>query len=296
MLKLPLPEMIIFICAVILSLASGLIGIVQLRGGGVKHRRLLPGIIAAVICLEVAILILRAIAIKAIPLTGLFESMIVLTIVFGLIFLFFSTAVRQVWFGSVMVWAILMLTVIAAFVAKPASAPYAAAATPWAIAHGISMILSGASVMFATTCACLFLFARRNLKRKKIMRVLGKVPNIEKLEQMNLLGLEGCFVLITFGLLSGMGLAAASSAELEISPVEWLTDSKIILIIVAWLLSGAILALRSIFSMKDKIVAYMTITAFFLILFAIAGTTIFCGTKHDFNRDDAGTVRTERPL
>jgi hypothetical protein len=39
-------------------------------------------------------------------------------------------------------------------------------------------------------------------------------------------------------------------------------------------------------ALKGKMIAHMTMIASFLILFAIVGAAIFCGTKHDFARDD----------
>ncbi len=290
MLGLPMPEIIVFLLAVLIHLAAAIVGILQLLAGGRKYKRFLSPLISLAVALEVVILIFRAVALKAIPLTGLFESMIVLTIVFGLIYLFFSIAIAQVWFGSVMAWVILTMIVMAGIVAKPASEPHAVAATPWAIAHGIAMILGGASITFATASAFLSLLGSRKLKRKEVMQVLGKVPNIEKLERMTLFGLRAGFVLLTIGLVSGLGLAILKSAALEMNVLDWLTDAKIVLIIAVWVLLGMILMLRCMVALKGKTIAYMTMVAFFLILFAIVGTTIFCGTTHDFTKDNIEVV------
>ncbi|MHC4122614.1 MAG: hypothetical protein ACYSSI_03495 [Planctomycetota bacterium] len=51
MLELPIGEMILFVSAGMLSLAAAMVGIVQLRGGGEKYRRMLLGIVCLVICL-----------------------------------------------------------------------------------------------------------------------------------------------------------------------------------------------------------------------------------------------------
>jgi len=283
MFDLAIREIVIFAFVVMVYLAAAIVGILQLLAGGEKYRRFLSPLVLAAVGLEAAILILRAIEIQAIPLTGLFESVILLTIVFGLLYVFFSIAVRQVWFGSVMVWVILALILMAGTVAKPASPSHEVAATPWAIAHGITMILGGASIMFATASAILYLLGSYKLKHKKVLQVLGKVPNIEKLKQMNLLGLKACFILLTFGLASGIVMAAANSATLGIPAHAWLADAKIVLVMVVWALLGTILALRHVIALKGKQVAYVTLLVFFLIMFAIVGTTVFCGTKHDFS-------------
>ncbi len=291
MLELPIKEAVIFSSVVILYLSAAIICIVQLSSGSEKYRRLLLPIVSLSICLEAVLLIFRAVAIKAVPLTGLFESMIVLTIVFGLVFLFFSIAIKQVWFGSVMVWVILIMILLAGVVAKPASKPYSIAATPWAIAHGIAMVLSGALIVFATANAFLYLLGTHRLKQKKVMKVLGKVPNIEKLKKLNVFGLKGCFVSITFGLASGLGLAMVKSTAIQMSILDWLIDAKIVLIIASWILLAIVLILRRLVLLKDKTIAYITMAVFFLILFAILGTAIFCGTKHDFT---SGNVKFEQ--
>ncbi|MHC4488391.1 MAG: cytochrome c biogenesis protein CcsA [Planctomycetota bacterium] len=280
MLGLPMPEIIVFLSAVLIHLVAAIVGILQLLSGGRKYKRFLSPLVSVAVALEVIILIFRAVALKAIPLTGLFESMIVLTIVFGLIYLFFSIAIGQVWFGSVMAWVILTMIVLAGIVAKPVAEPDAIAATPWAIAHGIAMILGGASITFAAASAFLSLLGSRKLKRKEVMQVLGKVPNIEKLERMNLLGVRVGFVLLTIGLISGLGLASKPG----IGIVAWLADGKVICSIAAWVLLGIILVLSRMLLLKDKMRAYITVVAFVLVLFAILGVTVLGATQHDFTR------------
>jgi len=179
-----------------------------------------------------------------------------------------------VWFGSVMVWVMLVLILLAAVVAKPASPASAMASRPWAIAHGISMALASAAAMLATASAVLYLYSRRKLKQKDLLGLLGKVPNIEKLERMNLFGVKLCFIMLTFGLVSGIGLSVS---------LGWmLTDPKIVLIEIVWLLLGAILVLWKTIKLKEKTIAHLTIVAFALILFAVVGTSVVCGTGHDF--------------
>ena len=292
MFELPIPEIILFLFVIVTYIAAAIIGLLQLLAHGERYKRFLSPIVCLGVTLEAVFLIFRAVEIKAIPLTGMFESMIVLTIVFGVLYLFFSIAFQQVWFGSITVWVILAMILLAGGVARPASEPDSVATTPWAIAHGIAMVIAGASIAFSTASAFLFLLGSEKLKHKKISQVLGRIPNIEKLKKLNLLGLKVCFILLTFGLASGAGLAIVQSAALEMRFIDWITDPKIVLIIAAWGFLGTILLLRRVLGLKDKIVAYTTMVVFFLILFAIAGVAVFCGTKHDFTADKIKTINT----
>lgn len=285
MLELPIVEKSIFYSVLIVYLLAALVGFLQLSGAD-KYRRILISLIAFGVSLESVILVFRAAAIKAVPLTGLFESMIVLTVVFGLTYLFLSIMIKQVWFSSVMSWIIFVMAILSAAVARPASQLQDIAKTPWAIVHGLSMALSGAMISFATAMAILFLLCRQRLKNKQVMKVIGKIPNIEKLEHMNLFGLKACFVFMTFGLVSGIGMAVLKSDTLQISIYDWLTDSKIIIIAAAWILIGMILTFRHTLALKGKSIAQITMLAFFLILFAIIGASVFCGSAHDFGSNE----------
>jgi ABC-type uncharacterized transport system permease subunit len=279
MFELPIPEMVVFIVVVAVYFAAALVGILQLFTNGEKCRRFLLPLVSLAVTLEAVLLILRAVELKAVPLTGLFESMIVLTIVFGLIFLFLSIAIEQVWFGSVMVWAVFALIAMTGVVARPASEPHKIAATPWAIAHGIAMILGGASITFAAANAIIYLLGKRRLKQKKVMQVFGRIPNLEKLELMTVFGIKAGFVLITIGMISGVGLIWLLGTGIT----DWLTDGKVTPIIGAWVLLLVSLVFNRQLLHSGKIRAYITIVVFVLILFAILGTALLGTTQHDFS-------------
>ncbi|UCG50079.1 MAG: cytochrome c biogenesis protein CcsA [Phycisphaerales bacterium] len=282
--ELPIQEIVTFTFVALAYIVAAIVGVLQLGKGGDRYKRLLVPIVGAALVLECVLLVLRGAEIRAFPLTGLFESMIFLTIVFGLSHLLFSVAIRQVWFGSVMVWVVCGMVLIAGIVATPAAEPHAAAATPWAIAHGIAMVLGGASITFATASACLYLVGVNRLKRKKTLHVLGRVPNIEMLERMTLWGLKAAFVLITMGLLSGLGLVWFLEAGFSV----WVTDGKVVSIIAAWLLLGLILLFHQVSLLRARVRAYITIATFLLVLFAILGATILGATRHDFSSGTPG--------
>jgi len=281
MAGLPIRETAIFISVVLVYSAAGVVGVLQLLPkGSSRFGRYLSPLICLAVALEAVLLMLRAVTLKAIPLTGLFESMIVLTIVFGLTYLFFSLAVRQVWFGSIMAWVILAMVLMAGVVAAPAAEPHAVAATPWAIAHGMAMILGGAAITFAASSAALYILGSVKLKRKDVMRVLGRVPNLGKLERLNLLGARVAFFSLTIGLVSGLGLASMLGAGL----IAWLTDAKVVCSVAAWAMLGVILVLNRALLLKAKTRAGMTVLTLGLILFAILGVTILGATRHNFSR------------
>lgn len=278
---LPL-ERHLFLGILVLSFVSSVLGYMQIAKGDVKFRCLLSVFASLQVTLGATLLICRATAVGGLPITGVFESMLFLMIFIGIIFLSLSVYVRQAWFLSIMAWSLFVIVLLSAVVAKPAAALQDAAQTPWVVIHAVAMSLAGAMVVFAAAMSGLFLWSRMRLKGKQFLNLFGTMPTIEKLESLNLLGLRLSFAALTIGLISGVGLVAARSAELGMTTADWLMDSKIVLIAVSWILLLLVLLLRRLLAFSGKTIAQATLFVCFLILFAFIGSQIFCKSDHDF--------------
>ena len=279
MFELSIPETVVFALIVALHATAAAVAVVQVLRRGRRARWSVVSLIAGAVFLDGVLLALRAASIRAVPLTGLFESLILLALVLGVLYVGLSFVVEQVWFGSMMVWLIFGMVMAAVFVAGPAARPHAVAAMPWSFAHAGAMILAAGSLIFAAAASILYLLSSYRLKHKQIMRVLGRVPNMETLATMNRIGLGLGFVLLTIGLVSGLGRVPL----LGTSVVAWLKDGKVICVLAAWSLLGAILIWDRFFLLKAKVRAYATLAAFALILLATVGVTVAGVTRHRFS-------------
>ena len=283
MSDLPIPELIVFVAAGVFYISAALVGGLQLSTRFRSSARLLLPLLCMAVVLETVVLVFRAVSIRNIPLTGLFESMLVLTIVLSLLYIFLSLGIPQVWFGSIMSWVLLAMVVLAAAVAQPASIPRRVAVTPWMVFHGLSMVISSAAIVFSAASAFLYLLSDHRLKQKKVLTVLGRVPNTAWLRHAIQVGLKCSFASLTLGLASGIGLAAVQSASMGMRLLDWLVDPKIISIAAAWLLMAVILCLHRCARLSDKKTAYATVAAFILILFAFVGVALLGNTVHAFS-------------
>ncbi|MBN1766477.1 MAG: cytochrome c biogenesis protein CcsA [Sedimentisphaerales bacterium] len=286
MFDLPVSELIILMGVVVLYLAASVFALLQIRPEGLNYHSPLVHLIALAVVLEIVLLILRGTAIRKIPLTDLFESMVMLTVVFGIIYLILGLFIRQVWFSSVMTWVILILVLLTCTIARPAGPPHELATLPWAIAHGMCMILGAAMILIATATAVVYLLGCRRLKHKDVCKVIGVVPNIQKLERINLFTLRAAFVLVTLGIGSGIWGVWRAQETLESEPLKWLFDSKILGVLITWLILALVLLACRLRLIRGKRIAQTTIAAFIWIIFSLVGATILCKTKHDFSRPD----------
>ncbi len=285
MSQLPAPEMIVFILAGCFYVATALVGTLQLTVRFKAATRLLLPLLCMAVVLQTVVLVFRAVTIRGIPLTGLFESMLILTIVLSLLFLFLSLGIPQVWFGSIMSWTLLALVILSAAVAQPAMEPTRVAVTPWVVFHGLSMVVSSASIVFSAASAFLYLLSDYHLKQKKVLTVLGRVPNTAWLRHANQVGLKCSFASLSLGLASGVGLAVMESASMGMRFADWLVDPKILCIAAAWLLLAVILGMHRCARLSEKKTAYATVAAFFLILFAFVGVALLGKTVHAFSKN-----------
>ncbi|MCI0500008.1 MAG: cytochrome c biogenesis protein CcsA [Planctomycetales bacterium] len=285
MLELLPLEKQVFWGIVILSAVSSALAYRQIARDDARVRHLLTAMASLQVTLGAVLLILRAVAIRAFPLTGIFESVLILMVFIGMTFLFLSAFMQQVWFSAGMTWVLFIIVLLAAVVAKPAAVLQEAARTPWVIVHALSMTLAGAMIVFAAAMSLLFLWSRNRLKSRQFLPLLGKMPTIEKLEALNLLGLRLSFVTLTFGLVSGIGLVAVKSAGLGMTLGDWLADSKVVLIAVAWVGLLALLVLHHRLVFSGKTAAQAALVLCFLILFAFIGSRIFCKSSHDFEKE-----------
>lgn len=290
MFQLPPIEMLLFLAIVIVSIVSGILGCIQIAKDQTRLKLLLVAFASVQIALGAALLILRAIDANTFPMRDTFESMLVLMVLIGITFITLSAFIRQVWFLSVMTWSLLIIAMLSIVVAKPAPVLQEVAKTPWIVVHAVSMAMGGAMIVFAAAMSILFLWSRKRLKNKQVLKLFGKMPNIQRLESLNLLGLRLSFVMLTFGLISGIGLIAANSYDLDMTISDWLTDSKIVLIALSWLLLLLILILKRLFAFSGKVVAQITLVICFLILFAFVGSEIFCKSDHGFSNKPETTV------
>ncbi|GEM_PF-506222 len=225
---------------------------------------------------------LRAAAIEAFPLTGVFESILAVLVFIGFIILCLWSLMRRVWFSSVMAWTFLGIVLLAWAAARPVSSLNQTVRTPLVIVHSLSMAIAGAMIVLGGAAGLLFLWSRRRLKSKQLLGLLGKMPTIETLEHLMLAALWLGFAALTAGLVSGIGLAAVKSAQLGLTARDWAADFKVVLIAAAWLGLLAVLVLRHLSAFSGKTAAQAAVFLCLVILFAFVGSRLFYTSRHQF--------------
>jgi len=283
MFQLSLAEQVIFLLVLLLGMAAAAAGVWQLRKGEAISGLLMSHLMAMTLLLEAGLLIFRATAEGAIPLTGLFESLIVLTLVFGMTYLIFGVFIQQVWFSSIASWVMLVLIVLTGWAAEPAGGMRDMVPQPWALAHGSAMALGSAMTMLGAAAAILYLVGHRRLKHGQFSKVLGVVPNLENLKRLNRWALRIAFVFFSLGLVTGIGMAGLLARREEIEVGQWLGDPRLLGAAAVWLMVGLLLLGEAVHLVQFRTAAILTLLILAVLILGVIFRTSMKGA-HDFTR------------
>lgn len=280
-MDLPMAERLIFLLAGLLTLAATVLAYCQLRTRRDWYGSASTHLAALAVVLEVVLLVLRAVDQRGALLAGLFESLLVLTAAFGGTYLVLGVFLRQGWFRLVMLALVLAMLCLTGWAAQPARQVHEMVSRPWAIAHGLAMALSGTTILVGAGAAIVYLMGRARLKKKELARVVGVMPNLQRLERLNVWALTAGFVLLTLGLVCGAGMAALRSGSLGLGFADWALDPKTVTIIAAWALAALALAGQRLRLCSSRVTAYMTLAVLVLMMLALASGLLW-QTVHDF--------------
>lgn len=281
MQDLPNTERFLFLGALLVYLAAALVATVRLRES-TPRQLILTHLIGLGVVFETALLVFRAGQAHALPLTNRFESLVLLSVAFGVTYLVLGVFFRQTWFAAGMSWLLLGLALLTSFTAQPLEPAPAIVRRPWVVAHALAMISGEAALLVGAVAAGLFLLARRRLKDKRPMSSLDAVPNLQKLERLNLQALRVAFVLLSLGLVAGLGMAALKGRQLHLSPADWVGDPRTLCFLAAWIAVALALAGQFWPRYTARLTAWTTLAAFVLLLGSLVSGR-FLPTAHEFS-------------
>lgn len=176
------------------------------------------------------------------------------------------------------------LPVILALLAVAGLLPRAEWTTPrgwvalWGAVHGVLLLGGAVATCVAFATGLMYLAQARRLKRKRPARFGLGLPSLEQSERWNRAAIIVAFPLLTFGLMIGVGLVAASRRE-GLVLLDW-SDPKIISAAALWLVFAVLVHARSRPEMRGTRVMVLTIVAFAFFLFTLVGVDLLLPTAH----------------
>ena len=139
----------------------------------------------------------------------------------------------------------------------------------WIYIHTPLVILGYVAFFIAFSAAVLYLFQERELKLKRVF--FNRLPSLEICDDLAYRALAVGFPLMTLGILSGALWAQ------QVWGVEWMSDPKILLAFVTWLIYLLLIHYRLIAGWRGKKAAYLAIVGFIGVVatFSMSGLHAF---------------------
>lgn len=231
-------------------------------------RRAVSFIFATTWVLHLAAILHLAVSQRHFPLTNLAEYLLVL----GWVVL---TLHMYLWFAhkvDVAGWVLPPLAGVMAFAANQLLAEHpqrsVAPADGWFLFHTTVSTLGMAMLGVAFAMSVLYLVQDRALKSKQTLRLLERLPSLQKSDQIGVRALTVGFVLLSLGIFTGIVV------NTEVYQRLLVMGPKQIFALLAWLVFAVILAARPLLGFRGRKSAYLTIAGFALGLMTVIGMTI----------------------
>jgi ABC-type transport system involved in cytochrome c biogenesis permease subunit len=228
---------------------------------------------------------------RKVPVTTVFESLLVLSWILALIGLYLMVrSPRPVAVGVFVLPLVLALVIVAwQFASRTADwGQWQGATRFWGSVHGVFLLAGAVSTCVAFAAGLMYLVQSNRLKHKRQPRFGFMLPSLEQSERLNRGAITLAFPLLTFGLLIGVVLDLAVRRPAGV-PLSW-TDPKVVSAALMWLVFAVLLHARFRPALRGRSVMLLTILAFAFLVFTMVGVDVLnLPTAHGQGRAAAGT-------
>jgi ABC-type uncharacterized transport system permease subunit len=226
----------------------------------------------------------------ALPVTTVFESLLVLSWIFVGIGLYLMVHAPNQAVGVFVLPLVVALVAVAGFSA-PRTADWGnwqGATAFWGTVHGVFLLAGAVSTCVALAAGLMYLAQANRLKHKRPPRFGFALPSLERSERVNRWAVTVAFPLLTFGLLIGVLLTLSARAGGGAPALRW-TDPKVVSALAMWVAFAVLLHARFRPAMRGRAVVLLTIVAFGFLVFTWVGVeALHLPTAHGMARSAGG--------
>lgn len=230
---------------------------------------------------------------QKLPVTTVFESLLVLSwILAGITLYFLLRSPRPVAVGVFLLPVVLAVNIVAGISAPRADwADWGGWVGFWGAVHGVFLLAGGVGSCVAFASGLMYLVQSRRLKQKQRARIGFTLPSLEQLDRWNRGAITAAFPLLTCGLILGVAVELSLRRSAE-AMLNW-TDPKILSALLMWIVFAVLVHARFQPTMRGRRVMILTVIAFAFLAFAWVGVDLLLPTAHGVPR--SSTVSTPTP-
>lgn len=230
-------------------------------------RWITTGFAIAGIAAHTLYLVHRAILAGQLPIATQFESLIAVSWLISLVYLYLLVRDRRLGVGVFVLPISLGMIIFAATMADRGLRPAGEHNLVIAVSHGIAFLIGITVVIAAFVSALMYLVKMRQLRTGSAVGHV-RLPSLERLDRTNTIAVYVAYAFLTIGMLLGFLL----------QQLAW-TDPKSLSTLAAWGLFTCLVHVRHHPENRGRKVAILTIVACVMVFVSVLGDPLF-GTGH----------------
>lgn len=138
----------------------------------------------------------------------------------------------------------------------------------WFVFHTVVSTIGLAVLCLAFAMSLMYLVQDRALKSRKTLRLLERLPSLEKCDRIGYQALLSGFLLLSLGICTGVLISVTDFG------VIWLPGTKKTFSLLAWIVFASVLLSRAMLGIRGRKSAYLTIAGFAFGLLTVLGITL----------------------
>ena len=234
-------------------------------GSGATLQRVNYAAMAAGFALHTMFLYQRGQQVGRCPLTNLFETQAFIAWAAVLFFLLIGPSYRVSFLGAFTAPLVLLICLAALILPVDVVQAQPAARSAWVEFHAAVAILASGAFALAFVTGAMYLRQERQLKRRQLSSSFLLLPSIEQLDSIHYRLLIMGFGMLTVGMIGGL---------VSYHIVGHWTKPKIIWAVSVWVLYGALVLARGLWTLRGRKVAVASMASFVFMLAGFWGVSL----------------------
>jgi ABC-type uncharacterized transport system permease subunit len=247
--------------------ASCVVTLRRLRAGGSgpNLQRANYAAMAAGFVLHTIFLYLRGRALGRCPLTNLFETQVFITWAAVLFFLLIGPSYRVSFLGAFTAPLVLLICLTALVLPVDVVRTAPPSHSAWIEFHAAIAVVACGAFALAFVTGAMYLFQERQLKTRRLTSSFLLLPSIEQLDVIHFRLLIMGFTMLTVGMIGG-GVSYHIVGHWTIPKIVWAWS--------VWVLYGALVLARGLWTLRGRKVAVASMASFVLMLVGFWGVNL----------------------
>ncbi len=265
-----------FCLPVILYLISTLFYLIYLARKNEIIEKIGSYVLACACLVHLAATLFRYIEAGYTPITNLHESLSFFALCTAVFFLYLRKTYKIAGLGSIVLPIISIMVIWALTLSSPIKPLPPVLQSYWLPIHTGFAFIGDAIFLVGCLVSIIYLFAERDIKRKRLHTVFGSFPSLEMLDRINYRCMSYGFPFLTIGIITGSIWAQSAWGS------SWSWDPKETWSLITWIVYAILIHNRLTMGWRGRKTAYLMILGFISVVVTFLGVNLFIGGLHSY--------------